>query len=157
VAVNDHQMRIEVGYGLEGAIPDVTANDIVNNDMKPAFRQGDFYSGLSNAVNALAQAAAGEYHVARDKTQDDGGTGNGWVGFIIVVAVVLFIIGRSGGGGGGMMSSRGSGWFIWPLLFSNFGDSGRSSGTWGGDSGDGGGFGGFGGGSSGGGGASGSW
>lgn len=155
VAVNDHKMRIEVGYGLEGAIPDVTASDIVNNDMKPAFKQGDYYTGLSNAVESLAQAAAGEYHVGRAKSQNDGGSG--WVGFIIIVVVVMIIIGRSGRGGGGMMSRRGSGWFFWPLLFSNFGDSGRSGGSWGGDSGGGGGFGGFGGGSSGGGGASGSW
>ena len=155
VAVNDHNMRIEVGYGLEGAIPDVTASDIVNNDMKPAFKQGDYYTGLSNAVESLAQAAAGEYHISRGKSQDGGGSG--WVVFIIIMVVVLIIIGRSGRGGGGMMSRRGSGWFIWPLLFSNFGDSGRSSGSWGGGSGGGGGFGGFGGGSSGGGGASGSW
>jgi len=156
VAVNDHKVRIEVGYGLEGAIPDVTASDIIANDISPAFKQGNYYSGLSSAVESLAKAAAGEYHQRRERDDDNGG-GSGWLGFIIIAVIVIIIIARSGRGGGGMMGSRGSGWFIWPLLFSNFGGGGRSSGgSWGGGGG-GGGFGGFGGGSSGGGGASGGW
>jgi uncharacterized protein len=157
VAVNDHKVRIEVGYGLEGAIPDITASDIIANDIRPAFKQGNYYSGLSSAVESLAKAAAGEYHQKREKRDDDDG--GGWVGFFIIVVVVVVIIisSRGGRGGGGMMSRRGSSWFIWPLLFSDFGGGGRSSGgSWGGGGG-GGGFGGFGGGSSGGGGASGGW
>lgn len=157
IAVNDHKARIEVGYGLEGAIPDVTASDIIANDLAPAFRKGDYYSGLSTAVESLAQAAAGEYHVRRQTVDDDGG--GGWLGFvIIIIVVVIVIIGRSGRGGGGMMRGSGASWLIWPLLFGGFGNGGgRSSGggSWGG--GGGGGFGGFGGGSSGGGGASGGW
>lgn len=147
VAINDKKIRIEVGYGLEGAIPDITANDIINNDIKPAFRQGNFYGGINTAVDNLSKAAAGEYSVKKEHKTVSGKTVGGIIKAIFFLIIILiFIFGRGGGRGGGM----GSAWML-PLLLSG---GGRSSG--GSDFG-GGGFGGFGGGSSGGGGASGSW
>lgn len=59
VAKDDRKMRIEVGYGLEGALPDAIASRIVNERMAPAFRQGDFFGGLQAAVAALDQAMGG--------------------------------------------------------------------------------------------------
>ena len=59
VAKDDRKMRIEVGYGLEGAVPDAIASRIVNERMVPAFRQGDFFGGLQAAVAALDQAIGG--------------------------------------------------------------------------------------------------
>src|SRR3546814_15478682 len=53
-------MRIEVGYGLEGVIPDAIANRIIEETMVPHFRQGDFYGGLGAAVEQLAGLVAGE-------------------------------------------------------------------------------------------------
>jgi len=160
VAVNDHQMRIEVGRGLEGPIPDVTAKDIIENDLAPNFRQGNYYRGFDEAITSLEKAAAGEFHERRNRNNDNGKGGGVFV-FIIILFIVLFIIGRRGGGPrGGVMSRRGfSGWWL-PFLFSGGWGSGRSGGGWGGGGfggGGGGGFGGFGGGSSGGGGASGGW
>ncbi len=153
VALNDKQFRIEVGTGLEGAIPDITASDIMATKMVPYFRSGDYYTGLDKATDALASAAAGEYHVARERSDDsDGSTG---IIVFIVIVVIIFLIIRSGGGRGGMMSRRGSGTWIPPIWFGGGGGSSFGGGFGGG--GGGGGFGGFGGGSSGGGGASGSW
>ena len=60
VAKNDRQMRIEVGYGLEGVIPDAIANRIIDETMVPHFRQGDFFGGLTAAVDQLAGLIAGE-------------------------------------------------------------------------------------------------
>ena len=51
VAVNDHKMRIEVGRGLEGAIPDVTAKDIIDNDLAPNFRENNYYRGFDEAIS----------------------------------------------------------------------------------------------------------
>jgi len=163
VAANDHKMRIEVGRGLEGPIPDVTAKDIIENDLVPNFRQGNFYRGFDEAITSLEQAAAGEYHERRNR-DDNSGKGGGFLVFIIILFIVLFIVGRGGGPRGGIMSRRGfSGWWI-PFLFSGGWGNGRRGGGWSGGSwggggfgGGGGGFGGFGGGSSGGGGASGGW
>ena len=162
VSAEDHKIRIEVGYGLEGAIPDVTAKDIIDNDLTPNFRAGDYYRGFDEAITSLGQAASGEYHERRNKSSDGGG-GGGLLTFIIILIVVLMLIGRGGRGGGGMMSRRGSSWLAPFILGSMLGNRGR--GGWGGGDfgggdfggGGGGGFGGFGGGSSGGGGASGGW
>lgn len=149
------QIKIETGYGLEGAITDMMCSQIIRNEMAPAFRNGDYYTGIINAVNALSKAAAGEYKIPQDHSGDsDGG---GAIVFLIILFIVIFIIIRSRGGGGGGMG-RGSGWssMIWPIIFSGGGGSGGGFGG-GGFGGGGGGFGGFGGGSSGGGGASGGW
>jgi uncharacterized protein len=59
VAKDDRKMRIEVGYGLEGPIPDATARRIIAERMAPAFKQGDFFGGLRAAVEGLDQALGG--------------------------------------------------------------------------------------------------
>lgn len=61
VALQDRKMRIEVGYGLEGALTDAQANWIINNTMKPAFRENDFYKGIDEATNKIISATKGEY------------------------------------------------------------------------------------------------
>jgi uncharacterized protein len=159
-AIEDRKIRIEVGYGLEGAIPDITANHIIQNDIAPNFRSGDYYEGLSKAAASIIKAAAGEYK-APEGYRKKGGKSGIPIGLIIFVIVMIIIFsGRNRGGGGGFMSRRGSGW-LGPFILGNM--IGRSSGGgWGGggggwSGGGGGGFGGFGGGSGGGGGASGSW
>ena len=162
VAANDHKVWITTGYGLEGAIPDITASSIIQNDITPQFKQGNYFGGLDNGINSLSKAAAGEYHIAH---QNGGGEdiGTGALFFIIIIIVIVIIIIRKGGGGNGnMMSRRGSGG-LGPFILGNIvgsmlggGGSGSSGGGWGGGD-SGGGFGGFGGGSSGGGGAGGSW
>jgi uncharacterized protein len=156
VAINDKKVRIEVGYGLEGAVPDITANSIIDNDIKPAFRAHAYYEGIDKATDDIARAAIGEYKVARAKKGKD--SGGSFIGFIIIAIIIVVIVGRRDNGSGG--SNIGGGGFsdiaTGMLLGSLLGGGGRSSGSdWG--SGGGGGFGGFGGGSSGGGGASGGW
>ncbi|MCX7149553.1 MAG: TPM domain-containing protein [Rhodocyclales bacterium] len=59
VAKNDRKMRIEVGYGLEGSIPDAVAKRIVAERMAPPFKQGDFFGGLHAAIEGLDQAIGG--------------------------------------------------------------------------------------------------
>lgn len=60
VAKDDRKMRIEVGRGLEGAIPDLIAKRIISEIMQPHFKQGDFYGGIDNAVDRLIGLVAGE-------------------------------------------------------------------------------------------------
>lgn len=145
VAVNDRKVKIEVGYGLEGAIPDVTCKDIIDNFISPNFKQAQYFKGLDAATDNLAKAAVGEYKLQREGGK---GQGSGILVFIIMIVLVFVFIGGSRGGGGG----GGGLWLAGPMLFSGGGFGGGSS-----NGGGGGGFGGFGGGSSGGGGASGGW
>jgi uncharacterized protein len=60
VAVNDRKLRIEVGYGLEGAIPDAIANRIIDEHITPLFRRGDYYGGITVGTDRLMRAIEGE-------------------------------------------------------------------------------------------------
>ncbi len=165
-AIDDHKVRIEVGYGLEGAIPDITASHIIREDIAPNFRAGKYYEGLAAAANSIIKAAAGEYKAPEGySNRRKKGVAKGIGGTIVIIVLVIIIANRNrGGGGGGFMSRRGyhDGW-LGPFILGNMlGRAGRGGGWggggWSGGGGfGGGGFGGFGGGSSGGGGASGSW
>ena len=59
--VDDRKMRIEVGYGLEGALPDARTKQITSGVVVPAFKKGDFAGGVEGAADALMKAARGEY------------------------------------------------------------------------------------------------
>ncbi|MBC8034617.1 MAG: TPM domain-containing protein [Chitinophagaceae bacterium] len=153
-AIQDRDIRIETGYGMEGVLPDITAQQIIKNEMAPGFRANNYYRGFDAATNAIFKAAAGEYK-APEGYNKRGKSRGGPVGFIVLVIVIIIIsFLRGGGKGGGMMSRRGfSPWILGPMAGGGFGGGG--GGGWSG--GGGGGFGGFGGGGGGGGGASGSW
>ncbi|MBF5008708.1 TPM domain-containing protein [Burkholderia pseudomultivorans] len=60
VAMNDRALRIEVGYGLEGALTDATSNRIINETILPRFKAGDFYGGISAGLDSIMRVASGE-------------------------------------------------------------------------------------------------
>ena len=160
-AIDDRKVWIEVGYGLEGPIPDVTASSIYRNEIVPQFKEQNYYRGIDNAINALTKAAVGEYKVKKERKGNSGSSGGSILTFIIILVVIIMILGRGGRGGrgGSMMNRSGFSDVAQALLLSSLlggGRGGGSSGGWGGGD-SGGGFGGFGGGGSGGGGAGGSW
>lgn len=147
-SAHERRIYITTGYGLEGALPDLRINKLIQNELVPYFKEGRFYSGLDNITTILIQIAKGEYHEKRTHQKD-------WIPVLIFIGLFLLFIylsyksnqrhgGRTLGGGGSI--SFGGGW-----------STGSSFGGFGGFSGGGGGFGGFGGGSSGGGGSGGSW
>lgn len=150
VFVEDRRLRLEVGYGLEGALPDATANRIEDEVIAPRFRAGDYAGGISAGVDAVMAATRGEYKAApRAATRRDGG-GPDWLTLLIILMVLAFVF-RGGGSGGSRTFSRRGGYGGYY--------GGWVGGGWGGGFGGGGGGGGFsgGGGGFGGGGASGEW
>ncbi len=149
---------IATGYGLEGAVPDAVANRIVNAEMIPSFKNGDYFGGISKGVTVLQELTRNEY--TADEYLKRSSSGNGSV-FIIVLLMVVFIVisSKASSKRNTSYSSRGvkgSALPFW-ILMSGLGSSSRSSGGFSGFSSGSGGFGGFGGGSFGGGGAGGSW
>jgi len=146
VFVQDHKLFLQTGYGLEGVLPDALCKRIIDEQITPRFKAGDFDGGLTAGVQSILAATKGEYKGNGSTVGDHRGGGGGAVipiiFFLIIVAIIIM---RSRSGYGGVQY-WGGGW------------SGGSSGGWGGGGGGGGG-GGFsgGGGSSGGGGAGGSW
>ncbi len=168
VSKNDHKARIETGYGMEGVLPDILAKQIIDERMIPFFKNNDYYAGFDNAVDAIIQAAAGEYKADPNAQNNNNVTIGKIIPVVIIFLVILFLFsGKGGGGGGSYMSGKGSRSFLggalpWFLLGNMLGGGGRGrggfgGGGFGGGGFGGGGFGGFGGGSGGGGGASGGW
>jgi uncharacterized protein len=159
-AINDHKVTIATGYGLEGAVPDITAKEIIDNEMTPNFKDQQFYQGFSLAADALIKASHGEYTAPSgyDQRKGHGGGGGNILGILIFIVVIIVLISRGGGrgGGGGMFNGSGVLPFIIGDILGGMGRGGGGGSGWSGGGG-GGGFGGFGGGSGGGGGASGSW
>jgi uncharacterized protein len=151
VFIQDRKMFIQVGYGLEGALPDATAFDITEYHIKLLFRNGNYEAGLATGIDLICKAIRGEYK-GSGKTVTEQHRGRGGLGLLpfIIFVIVLIVISRVMRrlGGYGYSSGRGGPVFL-PM--------GGGGGGW--SSGGGGGFGGFsgGGGSFGGGGAGSSW
>lgn len=150
---------VAVGYGLEGAVPDIVARQIITNEILPAFRQGDYFAGLDNGTKVLMSLTAGEFTAEQySKKAGKGLGGIGGFGLIIFFFVMIFLFSR----GRSQYHSIGSSPGFWGSLFLINMLGGGRGGSWddfsGGSGGSSdGGFGGFGGGSFGGGGAGGSW
>lgn len=147
-------VTIQVGRGLEGAIPDVYASRIIRNIMGPHLRVDEYWPAVSKACVELMALAEGEISEPRDSDDDSGAAAAFVLAMIFFIAfvVILAAASKDSNNNGG----KGGGFFGGPVI--TFGSS-RGSSSWGGGfgggSGFGGGFGGFGGGSFGGGGASG--
>jgi uncharacterized protein len=150
---------IATGYGLEGAIPDALAKRIVDVEMIPSFSQGDYYTGIDNAINAIIGLASGEFTADKFAQEDIEGA---WFIPIIIIIIIIFLM-KSSNSSNHIGGSKSSGLPFWTALWLASQAGKSHSGSWGNFSGGsrgfggGGGFGGFGGGSFGGGGAGGSW
>lgn len=163
IAKNDRELRIEVGYGLEGAIPDVMANRIVQDILIPNMRDNTVYEGLDKATDIMIELAEGEFEGSPYlKNNESDVPIDLIIAFFILFAAIIVILATKGGGNGGNGGNKkSSNALFWAMMFGN--SSGRSrSGTYGngGFGSSSGGFGGFSGGGgfgSGGGGAGGSW
>lgn len=156
------EASIQTGYGLEGAIPDVLAKRIVENEMIPNFKNGDYYKGIDAATTVMISLIKGEYTADAYAKKTKGKSGLVALLIPIIVLVIIFMMMR---GSKGNAHSVGKNLPFWTALWmlGSMGGSNRghwnnfSGGSGGGFGGGGGGFGGFGGGSFGGGGAGGSW
>jgi uncharacterized protein len=157
IAKDDRKLNIATGYGVEGALPDITCKHIIDNVIVPNFKGNDYYRGIEEGTDAIIKAVKGEYKAPAGYNKNKGrGGGLGRIIFIIVMIVIFLAISGGKGGGGSFMSRRGfAAWTIGNMIGGSGG--GRGGGWSGGGGSSGGGFGGFGGGSFGGGGASGSW
>jgi uncharacterized protein len=151
-APGDRKVFIATGYGMEGSITDAYSKRIIEQEIKPRFKELKYYEGLDAAVDKIINYAKGEYKA--DAEEDDDG---GWVFILIVFFIIILIfyfIGKNSKGGGNHGNRGGGGW----IPYTTYTGWGSSSGGWssGGGSSGGGGFD-FGGGDFGGGGAGGDY
>jgi uncharacterized protein len=155
---------ISTGYGLEGVIPDITAKRIVENEILPPFRNGNYYQGLDQATNVIMQLAAGEFAAADYGAQEEVPPAAVLFPFLLVIFAVILLSRKRN-----RFHEPGKSIPFWTLFWllssgsrgssGSFGNFSSGRGPFGGSGGGfgGGGFGGFGGGRFGGGGAGGSW
>lgn len=143
VAMQERQMRIEVGYGLEGVLTDALSSRINRNEVAPYFREGNYEAGIQAGVAAIIKAVAGEYKNDNPAPRKRGKKSS-WSTIIFIILLVILMSRRNRGGGGA------GGYWTAAMMGSMLGGGrGSSGGSWGGDFG--------GGGFSGGGGSSDSW
>jgi uncharacterized protein len=140
IAKQDHAMRIEVGYGLEGVLTDAVTSQIIREEITPHFKADNYFGGIVTGVDAIMRAAAGEYHVDNKGKRAPAAS----AGLLIIIIIFLIFVLMP------MLTSRRR------SIIGSGGHSYYSGWGYGGGGFGGGGFSG-GGGMSGGGGASGSW
>ncbi|MDQ6765058.1 MAG: TPM domain-containing protein, partial [Verrucomicrobiota bacterium] len=97
VFVKEHKMRIQPGYGLEGALPDLTCRDIIANRIAPRFKANDYEGGLATGITSITQAIRGEYK-GTGKTalegrsrNTSGSSGCGGLFFIFFILLVMML------------------------------------------------------------------
>lgn len=155
VALQERKVRILPGYGLEATVTDAYAKRVIEEVIKPAFKNQQYYEGLDNATTYLIGALSGQF-----KSEAGGKgklSGKTIFIFLIIVIGIFYILSKLGGGGGSNYSRRGGGMdLLTGMLLGSALGGGRGS-NYGSFSSGGGSFGGFGGGSFGGGGAGGDW
>jgi uncharacterized protein len=140
VFIQNRQMTIQTGYGLEGALPDAICKQITEYEIKPHFKTGDYAGGLAAGIDAIFAATKGEYKGtgatvgdAKHRHSQDAGT------LIIILVVIAFLILRSmlfrrhgwmysSGGWGGFYGGGGGGWMGGGGGFSGGGGGGFSGG-----------------------------
>src|SRR5262245_27293396 len=148
VFIEDRKMFIQVGYGLEGALPAATAFDITERRIKPLFRTGNYEAGLATGIDLIFKAIRGEYKGSGKTVAERQGVGDvvsGVLPFIVFIIVLIMLSRLTRKAGGYGYSSGGGG----PIFIPSCGGWSSGGGGGGGFSGFGGGGGGFGGGGAG--------
>ncbi|MGC8701358.1 MAG: TPM domain-containing protein [Thiomonas sp.] len=119
VAKDDRTMRIEVGYGLEGAIPDAIAKRIIAEVITPQFKQGDFYGGLQDGVQSIMKLIDGEQlPQPRAAASSAGGANTTETAFFLLIAAIVVgsalraVLGRTVGSGLAGLIAGGVGWLL---------------------------------------------
>lgn len=119
IALQERAVRIEVGYGLEGILPDGRLGTIIRSVIVPAFRAEDYYGGIKDAFALMAEAVGGEPGRLQElvnREQESPGTLGGLISFFIFLGFWMFMMklaGKLGGKGGSGFSTGGrssSGW-----------------------------------------------
>ncbi|HET6637778.1 MAG TPA: TPM domain-containing protein [Gemmatimonadota bacterium] len=92
VAKDDRALRLEVGYGLEGALPDAIANQIVEDIVVPRFRVGDFAGGVNAGIDAMIRVIDGEPLPEPEPPQPWPGDGGGGLGGLLTIGFIMVVV-----------------------------------------------------------------
>ncbi len=93
IAKEDRKLRIEVGYGLEGALNDATAKRIISETISPRFKQGDFYGGIESGLETMLKVIGGESLPEPEQQRDAKNSDDGLDTLLLVGFVLVFVVG----------------------------------------------------------------
>ena len=93
IAKDDRKLRIEVGYGLEGALNDATAKRIISETISPRFKQGDFYGGIDAGLDVMIKVAGGETLPVPKQASKASGTGFDFETLMFFGFILIFVVG----------------------------------------------------------------
>ena len=120
VSLGDRKVTIQTGYGVEGALPDAISRRIIENEITPNFKSGDYFAGINQGTDAIISYTKGEYK--NDTPKKSKKSSGGMVPFIVIFIVIILLAIKKGGGGGGsqviggrrvttLVASRSEAWF----------------------------------------------
>ena len=92
VFIQDRKLFIQVNYGLEGALPDATCKEIIDQEITPYFKTGDYTGGLRAGINAILAATKGEYKGNGSTANDNNGSVIGWLVLFGILAVFILLM-----------------------------------------------------------------
>lgn len=93
VAIGDRKVAIQTGYGVEAVLPDITTHEIIQNDIRPNFKAGNYYAGLDAGTTDIMKYVKGEYKSPKKAQPDQGKNIGGSAVILIIIIVVILIIG----------------------------------------------------------------
>jgi uncharacterized protein len=112
ISVDDHKIRIEVGYGLEGVLTDALCSKIIRNEIAPHFRKDDYDGGVTAGIDAIIKGIGGEY--TADDINEDAMTDLSWKEKLLIGAFVFGILGIFTFVG--LIAPGCGGWFLYAFL-----------------------------------------
>lgn len=116
IARDDRRMRIEVGYGLEGVLPDVLCSRILNERLVPRFKTGDFDGGIREAVAAIGGVVRGDPAAMPEPSGGGSGGGGGLSGVVLIFVIGLVLFNVLMPIVLSAVHSKVMGWVLYPLV-----------------------------------------
>ena len=98
IAIEERMVRIETGYGAEGALPDATCKHIIDEEIVPGFKGKDYFGGINRGTDAIIRALKGEYSAPKGYGKKD--ISKGQIVLLILVIILFSFLSSRGGGGG---------------------------------------------------------
>jgi uncharacterized protein len=118
IAMKERKVRIDVGYGLEAKLTDALSRRIIQNEIVPNFREGEYYRGIDAAATALIQVVRGAYQPssgAARTSSSRGGARRSFDWLIFLLVPLLWVLGSTGKWGGGLLGAGAGAYLVYSL------------------------------------------
>lgn len=116
IAMKERSVRIEVGYGLEATLTDALSRRIIENEIIPAFREGDYHGGIKAGLDAMTQTVRGEYSASSRPRKGQSGDPSPFRFLIFLLFPLLWVVSATGKWGGGILGAGVGAWLAYSIM-----------------------------------------